>query len=307
MPRRDYANKRTARKSHKARTKSTAGLWFNTGLLVLAFVAALVYLQNAPTPGAKKTPKNELVKMQAPTKVATLVPAKTTTDKVPPKPQFDFYTILSGEKSTSQVHVGGAQRQNGVDQENTSVAKADTIATVLSEQKMINPQASHPPTAVANNPVSGSAPVNQNQQAATVELPKPPLLNLSDPDLNHAKQESAPLIRKERVLAQEQNILNRPAKPSIATVKPLSSNTVSNTVKKKYILQIASVGSYEDADRLKAQLILLGFDVAVRPVRIGNRQWYRVNLGPYPSSDEAKSMQKQLASKGIKSILNNLK
>ena len=49
-----------------------------------------------------------------------------------------------------------------------------------------------------------------------------------------------------------------------------------------YILQVASFRSVKDADSLKAQLALLGFQPVVQTVAIdSDEKWHRVRIGPY--------------------------
>jgi cell division protein FtsN len=50
---------------------------------------------------------------------------------------------------------------------------------------------------------------------------------------------------------------------------------------KNYFLQVATLSRQEDADALKAKLLLLGFDVVVKTVIIKNEIGYRVSTGPY--------------------------
>ena len=53
-----------------------------------------------------------------------------------------------------------------------------------------------------------------------------------------------------------------------------------------YVLQIASLRSMQEADGLKAQLILLGFSPVVQSVAINSdEKWYRVRIGPYADRD----------------------
>lgn len=53
-------------------------------------------------------------------------------------------------------------------------------------------------------------------------------------------------------------------------------------LKDNYILQAGSFRYMEDADQLKAALVLNGFDVEIQTVETGNEgTWYRVRLGPY--------------------------
>lgn len=70
-----------------------------------------------------------------------------------------------------------------------------------------------------------------------------------------------------------------------------------------YILQAASYANYVDADRLKANLALSGFEPTVQKVVIeGKGVYYRVRLGPYASKRKMKNDRQRLAKLGISSL-----
>ena len=68
-----------------------------------------------------------------------------------------------------------------------------------------------------------------------------------------------------------------------------------------YVLQAASYESFNDADRLKAQLTINGFDATVQKVAIEDKGvYYRVRLGPYSSQRKLKNVKQQLEEMGIR-------
>ncbi len=71
----------------------------------------------------------------------------------------------------------------------------------------------------------------------------------------------------------------------------------------QYQLQIASMNKFEDADHLKAQLILQGYKASIsKQIRHGSTR-YRVIVGPFGSSKAAMAHQQTLKKNGINSIL----
>lgn len=63
-----------------------------------------------------------------------------------------------------------------------------------------------------------------------------------------------------------------------------------------YVLQAASYGSYSEADRLKAKLVLSGFEARIEKVTLeGKGDFYRVRLGPYATVQELDAVDKRLA------------
>lgn len=74
-----------------------------------------------------------------------------------------------------------------------------------------------------------------------------------------------------------------------------------------YVLQIAAVRNYADAEQLKAQLALLGFTVFIQKLQQNGVMWNRVNVGPYTSLVAAKADQMRLKRHQINSMLFTLK
>ena len=70
-----------------------------------------------------------------------------------------------------------------------------------------------------------------------------------------------------------------------------------------YILQIGSFRKQLDADRLKAELTLKGFDVEVKRVETKNGTWNRVRIGPYPTIVMAEKVQSKLRTNRIDSLI----
>ena len=68
----------------------------------------------------------------------------------------------------------------------------------------------------------------------------------------------------------------------------------------KYELQAGAFRRHKDADGLKAKLSLLGLTARVQVVTIDDDRWYRVRVGPYESSKDAKVAKAQLLQNGIK-------
>ena len=61
-----------------------------------------------------------------------------------------------------------------------------------------------------------------------------------------------------------------------------------------YVLQVGSFRNFEDADRIKAELALLGIVAEVRTVTINDATWHRVRAGPYDSVREMDAVRRQL-------------
>lgn len=70
-----------------------------------------------------------------------------------------------------------------------------------------------------------------------------------------------------------------------------------------YMLQAASYGNLEDADRLKAKLVLNGLEAHIEKVAVeGKGTVFRVRLGPYSRLEELDAANGRLSQLGIKAM-----
>lgn len=69
-----------------------------------------------------------------------------------------------------------------------------------------------------------------------------------------------------------------------------------------YVLQAGSFRNPEDADRLRAELILMGMEVFTREIDKDGVKWHRVLVGPIDSKVEMDRLRRQLAEADIASI-----
>jgi cell division protein FtsN len=71
-----------------------------------------------------------------------------------------------------------------------------------------------------------------------------------------------------------------------------------------YLLQAGSFRTYEQADRLKAQLALLGLETGIQSVSIEEREtWHRVRVGPFRDLNELHKVRVRLKSQNVDAIL----
>jgi cell division protein FtsN len=70
-----------------------------------------------------------------------------------------------------------------------------------------------------------------------------------------------------------------------------------------FLLQVGSFSAAGDADRLQANLALLGFESHVQRVMIDNAVFNRVRIGPIGDLDSAKRAQRRLRDAGIDALL----
>ena len=104
---------------------------------------------------------------------------------------------------------------------------------------------------------------------------------------------TSPVFEFYTLLPKKKNTLNN-SNPSAPNVKPAGES---------YFLQIAASPHQEEVDALKAKLLLLGFDVVIKPTVVKGETWYRVNVGPYSTLSVLHTDQNRLRENHINSIL----
>lgn len=67
----------------------------------------------------------------------------------------------------------------------------------------------------------------------------------------------------------------------------------------RYWIQAGSFRRYQDADRRKAELALLGFSSGIQAVTLDGQTWHRVRIGPLPDAGQAETTRRRLADSGI--------
>ena len=87
--------------------------------------------------------------------------------------------------------------------------------------------------------------------------------------------------------------LTPPPAPPVAKAAPVT----------KFFLQAGSFRKEADADRVRAQIILLGQAVSVESGTVKDETWYRVLVGPFSNREQLTTAQKQLAGSGFSNLL----
>ncbi len=97
----------------------------------------------------------------------------------------------------------------------------------------------------------------------------------------------------------------RPVAPSLPPSPPTTPG--AQVPASGYVLQAGSFRSASDADTLKAQLALLGYEASVQRVTINQDTYHRVRVGPFASRERADAARAQLAGNAVSTILLRLK
>lgn len=76
----------------------------------------------------------------------------------------------------------------------------------------------------------------------------------------------------------------------------------ANAPAARMFLQVGSFGNSGDAESLKARLALLGVQAQVTPVKINERTWHRVRVGPYADARALEAAKRELAGANVEAI-----
>ncbi len=93
-------------------------------------------------------------------------------------------------------------------------------------------------------------------------------------------------------------------KSEVPIVEEYASDGTKRQVEQpvSFLLQVGSFRNPEDADRLRAELILLGMDVFIRTIENEGQQWHRVVVGPIDTETELNRHRRRLAEANLPSI-----
>ncbi len=290
MPR-DYArnNKRSSSRGRRAEPEDSGGhnwRWPIAGILIALFAAGIFYLklQSDKIAGEQGDSSGSIIQQTmkqnnpdaatfptsaASAKKSTAVnqPKAAAQTSPPPQPKFDFYTMLPKGQSAAATSA-------------STTPVATPAPAMAASSTLSQPAATNNPAPVTTTPAATPA-----DNAATPETKKP----ISQKQLEkNAQQDTSDLIAAEiQKLGTDKN----------------TTKTAINAAKSPphYIVQLGTFKNYNDADQLKAQLVLQGFAVVIKNYKKENTTLYRVLMGPYPSMTAAKKQQQLLAGNQIKS------
>ena len=84
--------------------------------------------------------------------------------------------------------------------------------------------------------------------------------------------------------------------PAVKAPAPITAATPTVVIPPShhYALQLAAFRNYQDADELKAKLILQGYPTTISSATVNGSVWYRLSIGPYATTADAKIVQAKL-------------
>jgi len=103
-------------------------------------------------------------------------------------------------------------------------------------------------------------------------------------------------------LLQESEVIVPATEPPVTTEQPTRAEPVASS--DEYILQVGSFASEADADRLRAQLLMLNLEAKLEKVTIRNGEiWHRVVVGPFTDQTRLASARSTLVNNQYNALM----
>ncbi len=152
-------------------------------------------------------------------------------------------------------------------------------------------------------PLSGQVPQSPPTTAPAasdkaIPAPQPP----SVPVPLENRYEFYELLKKGELILPESDTAKAPATPSAPAAIP--DTPPAEALSGRFILQVGSYRNFEDADRVKASLALLGMDAHIEKAALrAGETWYRVRVGPLTDARQMETLRAQMKANGINALL----
>lgn len=135
--------------------------------------------------------------------------------------------------------------------------------------------------------VDPSSPPSKAWQATKKEVTSA-IKNNTVPD--HVKESAKPDYDFYKLLEEQKVVV-----PKVESYK----STPKEDVNYLYRLQVASFRSKEDAESLRASLILEGMQAYIQSTEVKGSTWHRIFVGPFDNRSNMNKVQDKLAARGI--------
>ncbi|MGQ3888059.1 SPOR domain-containing protein [Legionella sp. CNM-1927-20] len=151
-----------------------------------------------------------------------------------------------------------------------------------------------PPGSTANRITVASA---KNQQSSLPQLlPNSAMQGAALQGAGNVQQtQPQAVIGQRSPITSPAQLSNQQARQAAITIDNKATLLAARHTKEAFLIQIAAFNRRQDAEHLKASLVLRGFDVTISPILKNNVNWYRVVVGPFPSRAEAEKAQLAVA------------
>jgi cell division protein FtsN len=175
------------------------------------------------------------------------------------------------------------------------------------QESLLPPVEETLPDTAAESPAEA---VEETPQAKALP-PKPrfdfytllPEMEVVVPDEEVAPPPPAPPLKQPAATTRQEAQQPVPASPAATvTATPAPAATAPASTTETWLLQAGSFRNGEQAERLRAQLALLGLQTSIQKVTINNKDTYhRVRVGPFHDTGSLNQARSRLSKQGIES------
>ena len=109
------------------------------------------------------------------------------------------------------------------------------------------------------------------------------------------------LLPESEVIVPQGGVTPEPPADEVSTQSKTETTAETGT---RFFLQAGSFRKQSEADRVRAQILLLGLDVRLEDARLDSGDvWYRVQVGPYTDRTKLSQAQQVLTGNGFDNLL----
>ncbi len=157
--------------------------------------------------------------------------------------------------------------------------------------------------------VGGAAAVQFYHMRAGAPLPHTEVASQQAPSTPAPDESNRPRFEFYKLLPEMEVVVPEAEERAVMTETPRRqpaprpSEPATASPAERYLLQVGAFKKHEDADRLKAQLALLGVEAQILRVEREGQVWHRVRVGPFEDRAELRTVRERLSGEGIESVL----
>ncbi|SDU27834.1 SPOR domain-containing protein [Halopseudomonas salegens] len=146
-----------------------------------------------------------------------------------------------------------------------------------------------------------------NQSVQRDRTPPRPAVQPAQPNpppRSETRYEFYTLLPESEVMVPESAVPEKPASTAETRDDETSESSAPAPSDTRFFLQAGSFRQQSDADRVRAQILLLGLSVQLEPARLNDGDtWYRVQVGPFHDREKLNQAQSMLAGNGFDNLL----
>lgn len=103
------------------------------------------------------------------------------------------------------------------------------------------------------------------------------------------------------ILPEQEVVVSEPEIKTRAREESIGKNKIA-----QYVIQAGSFRNREDAEKVKAQLAMMGIEAKIETAKNGTSTWNRVKIGPLSKITKADAIRSRLHARGIDAVVIQL-